>query len=99
MKKPAPGAKNNKQLHINLAGIISKYATHGEELSGNAKSIGAGESLDNSDALLLEGLGVLSQDNLGSVLEELLKTLDRQVLLVDLASEKVREDLLLGLKL
>lgn len=70
-----------------------------EELSRNAERIGARQSLDNGNALLLESLGALAEDDLGGMLEERLETLDRQVLLVDLTSEQVREDLLLSLSI
>ena len=68
-----------------------------EELGSDTESVGGRKSLDNRNTLLLESLGLLAEDNLGSVREESLKTLNRQVLLVDLASKQVREDLLLGL--
>jgi hypothetical protein len=81
-----------------MGGQMFAGMVYREELSGNAQGVGARESLNHGNTLLLEGLGFLPEDNLGSVLEKCLKTLNGQVLLVDLAREEFCEDLLLGLR-
>ena len=70
---------------------------HLEELGSNAESASAREGLDDRDALLLEGLGVLSEDDLGSQVEEGLVALDGKVLEINLASLELGIDHLVGL--